>query len=174
MDRLDGFIQTIARMQLSDYVDIAVVAFLIYLLLPLIRTPSTMRIARSVIVLLVVAWLTDALELYTLSFILNQFLQIGLLAFVILWILGEVLWILLVYALGVALITLLVLHSIWRRGRANYYIIAALTLCVFVGIYLSGYVFGRHNWWQCLLLIAPAELIVFCCSRLKQRKKPEK
>ena len=105
---------------------------------------------------------------------LSGILFLAMLAFVILWILGEILWILLVYALGVALITLLVLHSIWRRGRANYYIIAALTLYVFVGIFLSGYAFGHHNWWQCLLLIVPAELIVFCCSRLKQRKKPEK
>jgi len=85
MDRFDGFFQTIARMQWSDYVDIALVALIIYLLMPLIRTPSTMRIARSVVVLLVVAWLTDALELYTLSFILNQFLAIGLLAFVVLF-----------------------------------------------------------------------------------------
>ena len=85
MDRFDGFFQTIARMQWSDYVDIAVVALIIYMLMPLIRTPSTMRIARSVVVLLVVAWLTDALELYTLSFILNQFLAVGLLAFVVLF-----------------------------------------------------------------------------------------
>ena len=85
MDRFDGFFQTIARMQWSDYVDIALVAFLIYMLLPLIRTPSTMRIARSVIALLVLAWLTEVLELYTVSFILNQFLQSGLLAFVILF-----------------------------------------------------------------------------------------
>ncbi len=85
MDRLQEFLQTIARMQWSDYVDIALVAFLIYLLLPLIRTPSTMRIARSVVVLLIIAWLTEVLELYTLSFILNQFLAVGLLAFVILF-----------------------------------------------------------------------------------------
>ena len=85
MDRIEGLIQTIARMQWSDYVDIALVALLIYLVMPLFRTPSTMRIARSVAVLLGVAWLTDALELYTLSFILNQFLAIGLLAFVILF-----------------------------------------------------------------------------------------
>ena len=85
MDRIEGFFQTIARMQWSDYVDIALVAFLIYLLLPLIRTPSTMRIARSVVVVLVVSWLTDALELYTISFILNQLLSVGLLAFVVLF-----------------------------------------------------------------------------------------
>ena len=85
MDRIEGLFQTIARMQWSDYVDIALVALLIYLVMPLFRTPSTMRIARSVAVLLAVAWLTDALELYTLSFILNQFLAIGLLAFVVLF-----------------------------------------------------------------------------------------
>ena len=85
VDRLESFIQTVARMQLSDYVDIAVVAFLIYLLMPLIRTPSTMRIARSIVALLAIAWLTEVLELYTLSFILNQFLAVGLLAFVILF-----------------------------------------------------------------------------------------
>ena len=85
MDRLEGFIQTIARMQWSDYVDIALVAFLIYLLLPLVRTPSTWRIARSVAVVLVISWLTDVLELYTLNFILNQFLAVGLLAFVVLF-----------------------------------------------------------------------------------------
>ena len=85
MERLEGFFQTIARMQWSDYLDIALVALIIYVLMPLVRTPSTMRIAKSVIALLVVAWLTDALELYTLSFILNQFLAVGLLAFVILF-----------------------------------------------------------------------------------------
>ena len=85
MERLESFFQTIARMQLSDYADIALVALLIYLLLPLVRTPSTMRIARSVAVVLLIAWLTNEMELYTISFILNQFLQVGLLAFVILF-----------------------------------------------------------------------------------------
>lgn len=85
MERLANFFQTIATMRMSDYMDIALVAFLIYLLMPLIRTPSTWRIVRSVVVVLAIAWLTDALELYAISFILNQFLQIGLLAFVILF-----------------------------------------------------------------------------------------
>jgi len=85
MDRLETFIQTITTMRVSDYVDIAVVAFIIYLLMPLIRTPSTMRIARSVGALLLIAWLTNEMELYAISFILNGFLQVGLLAFVILF-----------------------------------------------------------------------------------------
>ena len=43
MEAIQSFIDQLARMQWSDYLDIVLVAFLIYKLLPLIRTPSTMR-----------------------------------------------------------------------------------------------------------------------------------
>ena len=72
-------------MQWSDVLDIAVVAILIYNVLPLIKSPNTMRIARAVAAVLVIAWLTEEMHLYTLSWILNQFLAVGLLAFVILF-----------------------------------------------------------------------------------------
>jgi len=85
MDAIQNFVQTLTRMQWSDYLDIIVVALLIYKLLPLIRTPSTMRIARAVVAVVVIAWLTNEMHLYTVSFILNQFLAVGLLAFVILF-----------------------------------------------------------------------------------------
>ena len=85
MDHIQSLFQQLGRMQWSDYLDIVVVAFLIYKLLPLIRTPSTMRIARAVAAVVVLAWLTEVLHLYTVSFILNQFLAVGLLAFVILF-----------------------------------------------------------------------------------------
>ena len=85
MARLQNFIEIITRMRWTDYLDIAVVAYLIYLILPLIRTPSTMRIARTVIVIVIVAFLTDVWNLHTLSFILNQFLAIGLLSVVVLF-----------------------------------------------------------------------------------------
>lgn len=85
MDAIHNFVQTLARMQWSDYLDIVVVAFLIYKLLPLIRTPSTMRIARAVVAVVVIAWLTNEMHLYTVSYILSQFLAVGLLAFVILF-----------------------------------------------------------------------------------------
>ena len=78
MEAIQDFLQLIAKMQWSDYLDIIVVAFLVYKLLPLIRTPSIMRIARTVIAIVVLAWLTDVAELHTISFILNQFLAVGL------------------------------------------------------------------------------------------------
>ena len=85
MEVIQNFIQTLQAMQLSDYLDIALVAVLIYKLLPLIRTKSVMRIARTVIALLLIAWLTDILKLHTLNWILSQVLAIGLLAFVVLF-----------------------------------------------------------------------------------------
>ena len=85
MDGLKELIGLIARMRWSDYVDIALVAFLIYKLLPLIRTPSTMRIAGAVIGILVAVWLADVANLYTISWILGQFLSVGLLAVIILF-----------------------------------------------------------------------------------------
>ena len=85
IEAIHNLMQQLTRMQWSDYLDIAVVAFLIYKLLPLVRAPGTMRMARAVIAVMVVAGLAAALRLYTLSFILNQFMAVGLLALVILF-----------------------------------------------------------------------------------------
>ena len=85
MDVVQEFIQKVTSMQWSDYADIALVAYLIYLLLPLIRTPSVMRIARVVVMMVLLALFTDILRLNTLSWILNQILAVGLIAFVILF-----------------------------------------------------------------------------------------
>ena len=85
MEAIQNFIQIVASMEWSDYLDILVVAYLIYRLLPLIRTPNIMRIVRTVITLVLIAWITGELKLYTLNWILNQFLAVGLLAFVILF-----------------------------------------------------------------------------------------
>ena len=79
------FVQQVARMNWSDYLDIMIVAYLLYRILPLIRTTGTARVAKAVVGIIIVAALTEALNLYTLSFILNQFLQIGLIALVVLF-----------------------------------------------------------------------------------------
>lgn len=85
MESIQEFARLVTGMGWSDYLDIIVVAFLIYKLLPLIRTPSIMRIARTVIALVLVTWITDVWELHTINWILSQFLAVGLLAFVILF-----------------------------------------------------------------------------------------
>ena len=83
--RIQEFVKILAGMRWSDYLDIILVAYLIYMLLPLIRSKNTMRVVRVVVVLVIGAGLTDVLNLHTLSYILNQFLAIGILALVILF-----------------------------------------------------------------------------------------
>ena len=80
-----NIIQQILKMQWSDYLDILVVAYLIYKLLPLLRTPHIMRLARTVIALALIAWITSAAKLYTINWLPNQLLAVGLLAFVVLF-----------------------------------------------------------------------------------------
>ena len=72
-------------LQLTDLLDILIVAFLIYKLLPVFRSTGTGRIAWFVVALLVVTWLTEAWELNTLNFILDQLLAVGLIAVVVLF-----------------------------------------------------------------------------------------
>ena len=85
MESIQSIFQQVLRMQWSDYLDIIIVAYLLYRILPLIRTSATARVAKAVIAIIVIAWLTRIFHLYTLSFILNQFLQIGLIALVVLF-----------------------------------------------------------------------------------------
>ena len=85
MEFIEKMLGQLSQMQLTDYLDILLVALLIYLILPLLKAPSTMRIARAIAAVLLLASLTEILQLYTLSFILNQFLGIGLIALVILF-----------------------------------------------------------------------------------------
>lgn len=72
-------------MRWSDYVDIILVAYLIYRLLPLLRSAGTMKIVRAIVLVFVVFWLTDVLRIHTFHFLLEQILSVGLIALVILF-----------------------------------------------------------------------------------------
>ena len=85
MEYLQTLWSHLSGIQFRDILDIVIVAFLIYKIIPVFRSTGTMRIARVVAVILVIAWLTDVMKLHTLHFVLNQFLSIGLLALVILF-----------------------------------------------------------------------------------------
>ena len=85
MNTIQALFQQMGKMQVTDYLDIAIVAYLLYRLLPLIRNTGTKQIAKAIGVILAVAWLTDLLNLYALSFIMEQFLQVGLIALVVLF-----------------------------------------------------------------------------------------
>ena len=85
--------------------------------------------------------------------------------FIIGWILGHMLWLVFIYAVPISLITLLVFNSVWENGKRNYYIVSTLVASIFVMVYLT---LLHWNPWQLLLLIIPAELIVFLAFRVKK------
>ena len=85
MSFLQSLLEQLPGVQFSDVLDVLIVAFLIYKLLPVFRSTGTARIAWVVVAVLVISWLTDVLELYTLNFILSQLLAVGLIAIVVLF-----------------------------------------------------------------------------------------
>lgn len=85
METLKELFQQWAGMQWTDLLDIVIVAFLLYKLMPLFRNTGILRVALTVGAIIAIAWLADSLHLYTVNFILSQFLQIGLIALVVLF-----------------------------------------------------------------------------------------
>ena len=85
MEYLQTIGQQIQNMHFSDFLDIIIVTFLIYKLMPLLRSTGTARVGGVVLTVILIAGLTDLFELHTLSFILNQILAAGLIAVVVLF-----------------------------------------------------------------------------------------
>jgi len=89
---------------------------------------------------------------------------LAILVFVIVWLCSGMEWMIFVYAVPVALITLLVLNSAWNGGRHNAWIVSGLVWSILATIYLS---WADQNWWQIFLLGIPAEIIIFLSFRVK-------
>lgn len=85
MEYVQTLYQQLLKMEWSDYLDIILVAFLAYKLLPMIRSSGVARVAGVIGAILVLAWVTDVLKLHALNFLLDQLLSVGLLAVVILF-----------------------------------------------------------------------------------------
>lgn len=90
---------------------------------------------------------------------------VGLLVFIILFLLGQTQWLVFVYTLPVSLVVHLVLNSIWGNAKLNLIIISALCWSLLGVVYLS---FLEQNWWILFLLGAPMQLIVLLCFRIRK------
>ena len=65
MSFLQSFLGEMPNVQFTDFLDVLIVAFLIYKLLPVFRSTGTARIAGIVVVVIVISWLTDVCKLHT-------------------------------------------------------------------------------------------------------------
>lgn len=92
---------------------------------------------------------------------------LALLAFVLMWIGGYIIWKIFIYAIPISLITFLVLHSLWKNGQGNVYIVSALVFSIILTIYLT--FLPKYNLWQLLLVAVPAELIVVLSFRIEKK-----
>ncbi len=89
MDAIIDFIRDIGAMiptiKPMDIVDILLVAGLLYAGFNMIRTTAAARIAKSVVMILLLYVVTGALNMYLLNYLLEQVLGIGLLALLIMF-----------------------------------------------------------------------------------------
>ena len=72
-------------MELTDFLDILLIAFLLYKLLPLFRSAGTLRIAKAITVVAIVAWLSNLLNLFAVHYLISQLFTVGLIAIVVLF-----------------------------------------------------------------------------------------
>ncbi len=69
----------------SSILDIAVVAYLIYRLMLLVSRTSTANVARAIVLLAVVLWVSELLHLRVINFILGRTLELGFLALIVIF-----------------------------------------------------------------------------------------
>lgn len=89
MDSINNFFRDVLAMlptiKFMDIIDILLVTFVLYTLIMMIQTTGAARIAKSIVLLLVLAVVTKLLNMYLMSFLLDRVLEIGLIALVIMF-----------------------------------------------------------------------------------------
>lgn len=74
-----------ATIRLTDVVDILLVTFLFYKVITVIRSTRASRIAKAIVLFLLMTWVTNITRLNTLYFILSRILELGFIALVIMF-----------------------------------------------------------------------------------------
>ena len=85
MEIIQDFFMQLKGIQLTDYIDIFLVGFLIYRLMPMFKSSGAVRVVRTILLLVVITWITGAFKLHTLNFMLETLWDVGLIAIVILF-----------------------------------------------------------------------------------------
>ena len=83
MDSILLIWQNLISITVSDIIDIAVISFLIYQVVKLVRETSSARIIRGVIVLIVAMWISNILQLTMVNYLFQTVLTWGILVIAI-------------------------------------------------------------------------------------------
>lgn len=82
---LTGTLNYLKTIGFADGVDILIVAYLIYKAIGLIRKTNSFKLAKGIVVLLLVLWLSGVLKLTMINYILRKAVELGLIAIVIIF-----------------------------------------------------------------------------------------
>ena len=94
---------------------------------------------------------------------------LAVLVFVVLWLwLGQVEWLVFPCFVPAAVITYLVLNSVFFGGRGNLYVVLGLVASIFLAGYLVLLRFGM-NFWQLFLILIPAEAVVYFSFHIRAK-----
>ncbi len=89
MDTIIGyfkdFFSMLPTIQIMDVIDILLVAFAIYAVIIMIQTTGAARIAKSIIIILLLTLVTDVLNMHLMNFILDKILEVGMIALVVMF-----------------------------------------------------------------------------------------
>ena len=89
--------------------------------------------------------------------------------FVIFWIVLDIkVWLVFATAVPISLIILLVLNTLWNKGRHNQIIVMVLVACLVGLVYLY---LVHINPWQIFLILIPAEVVVILSFHIRIRDR---
>jgi len=75
----------VRNMGIADILDILIITFIIYKVLCMMRGKSAAKVVRSVVIILLITWVSDLVGFNVLNFLLSNTIQIGLIALVIMF-----------------------------------------------------------------------------------------
>lgn len=73
------------KITITDAVDIILVALIIYYIYNLIKNTLAVNLLLGMVIILVIHWVVDALNMKLLSSILNQFMSVGIIALIVIF-----------------------------------------------------------------------------------------
>lgn len=85
LNKFNDAVKFLGTMGWSDFVDILIVAAVIYALIRFIRRTNAQKVAKGLLLLVLATWLASALNLMVTSFLLRQVFGIGILAVIVLF-----------------------------------------------------------------------------------------
>ena len=82
---ISGAVNYLLTIRISDFIDIIIVAYLIYKAIWFLRRTNSYNLAQGLLILLVVLWLSEVFRLTMINNLLRKAVELGLIALLILF-----------------------------------------------------------------------------------------